>query len=64
MRRAGDGRRVGLMLGENIRRTRFDGFMGKPGSALMLVNVLEMAVEAQGGRVTVVSACDYEYQRG
>lgn len=52
------------MLGENIRRTRFDGFMGKPGSALMLVNVLEMAVEAQGGRVTVVSACDYEYQRG
>ncbi len=57
-----DGPLADLAIGEE-GRTRFDGFMGKPGSALMLVNVLEMAVEAQGGRVTDVSAYDYEYQR-
>lgn len=37
------------------------GFLGKPNSALMLMNAFEIAVESQGGRVTSVSAYDYEY---
>ena len=37
------------------------GFLGKPNSALKLMNAFEIAVESQGGRVTSVSAYDYEY---
>jgi len=37
------------------------GFIGKPNSALMLMNVFEIAAESQGGRVTSVSAYAYEY---
>lgn len=37
------------------------GFLGKPNSALMLMNAFEITIESQGGTVTSVSAYDYEY---
>lgn len=44
-----------------IEHSTLAGFLGKPNSALMLMNAFEIAGESQGGRVTSVSAYDYEY---
>ena len=38
-----------------------DGFLSKPNSALMLMSAFQTIIEAQGGKVTSVSAYDYEY---